>query len=116
MRLFGQMIGETLRALAVLALVFLSFGHQPVSVLPDSDTLSLASASISFCGDPVSGEDHVQGPCHACRIAGAALPPPQGGLLHLPRSAPVVESCTAGVAVTPMLPGLPEARGPPRLV
>lgn len=115
LRLVGQMIGESLRALAVLALLFLSFAHQPVSALPASDTLSLAASGLSFCGDPVSGEDHGNAPCHACRVAGAALPPPEGGLLHQPRATPAIDSCAAHLAFVAAISGLPEARGPPVL-
>ena len=69
-------IGETLRALVVLALFFLNFAHVPLSAAPADTFVPLAVASI--CGDPI-GEDRqgAHAPCHACRIgAGADLPPP----------------------------------------
>lgn len=117
LRLYGQMIGETLRALAVLALLFLSFGHQPIAVSPAADTLSLATIATSWCGGPVSDEDRGHAPCHACRIAGSALPPPEGGLLHLPQAGrQVIESRPIDCGVAALIPGLFDARGPPRLV
>lgn len=66
---------ETVRALLVLALVFLNFAHQPALALsPDHDVMSVV-ASQSSCGAPITADEgHVL--CHACRIgSGADLPP-----------------------------------------
>ena len=66
--------GEVLKALAVLALVFLSFAHQPVAVAHPDDGPRWALADLSFCGTAPDGEaGHM--PCHACRAGVADLPP-----------------------------------------
>ena len=67
--------GETMRALLVLALLFLNFAHQPAMALSTSHDLMTVVASQSFCGAPIAGDDG-HAPCHACRIgSGADLPP-----------------------------------------
>lgn len=70
--------GEMIKALAVLALVFLSFAHQPVQLSASGDGSSLLAAiDLSFCGSE-PGDDHAgHSPCHACRggIADLAAPP-----------------------------------------
>ena len=64
---------ETMRALLVLALVFLNFAHQPAIAVTSAHDVLVASQS--FCGDPVA-DDNGHAPCHACRIgSGADLPP-----------------------------------------
>ncbi len=66
---------ETMRALLVLALIFLNFAHQPAIALASSHDVMTAVASQSFCGAPMVDEDG-HAPCHACRIgSGADLPP-----------------------------------------
>lgn len=66
---------ETMRALLVLALVFLNFAHQPAIALSSSHDVMSVVASQSFCGEPIA-DDGEHAPCHACRIgAGADLPP-----------------------------------------
>ena len=74
--MIGKRTGlELLRALCVLALVFLNFGHQPVFAAPAPGDVLTALASQSFCGEPMADKSE-HAPCHACRIgAGAALPP-----------------------------------------
>jgi hypothetical protein len=106
---------ELVRAFAVLALVFLSFGHQPTgAVTYDHDVLT-AAVTASFCGDaPDDGKSHA--PCHACRIGGGAdLPPPCGGLVHLPTMAEPAFAELAAVAFVVAPPEIPDARGPPVL-
>ena len=105
---------ELVRALAVLALVFLSFGHQPAAaVAHDHDVLTVAVTS-SFCGD--SPVDTTHAPCHACRIGGGAdLPPPCEGLVHLPLAAEPAFPELAAVAYFAAPPDIPDARGPPDL-
>ena len=44
---------ELVRALAVLALVFLSYAHAPLA----STSAGPAWSALSFCGDPVDGGD-----------------------------------------------------------
>lgn len=67
-----------MRALCVLTLLFLNFGHvAPVSAgdLP----LGVSSyAAATICQEPAQDDPQTHhAPCHACRIgAGADLPPP----------------------------------------
>jgi hypothetical protein len=70
---------ELLLALGVLALVFLSFGHQPVLAGPGEAQFRFADGSVPvFCGTgPADGQDAGYDHCDACRIAsGVALPAP----------------------------------------
>jgi hypothetical protein len=110
----AELARDIASALAVLALVFLSYAHQPVSVAPHQDLLT-AAVTADFCGGvPVGEQTHA--PCHACRIGGGAdLPPPCGGLIHLPAVAEpaVVEAAVAAWVVAPS--DVPPARGPPAL-
>lgn len=105
---------ELVRALAVLALVFLSYAHQPVAASPlDHDVLTVA-VTASFCGDTPADSSHA--PCHACRVgSGADLPPPCEGLVHLPAVAEPAFPERAAVAFVVALPDIPNARGPPAL-
>jgi hypothetical protein len=78
---------EVVRALAVLAVVFLNFAHAPLtSAAPLGDVFAPVDVA-SFCGSPADDPaDHA--PCHACRIgSGADLPP-----------APPVVACAPPVA------------------
>lgn len=75
MTLARAIAGETIRALLVLALIFLNFGHgalgsDGVSGIVALDTGVLCGESTP--GTPALGDE----PCPACRIAsGIALPP-----------------------------------------
>lgn len=75
----GQMLlREFGAAFGVLALVFLSFAHQPVfAQVPTGSVIDgTFYVSVDFCGDGPAGSDQstVSG-CEACRIAGGlALP------------------------------------------
>lgn len=117
MALHRHIAAELVRAFAVLALVFLSYAHQPINAAHalDHDVLT-ASITADFCGDAAEdGKAHA--PCHACRIGGGADVPPRPceGVIHL-RS--VVEAAFAELAATPYVvapPEIPEARGPPAL-
>lgn len=66
---------EIVKALAVLALVFLSFAHQPVAVAQVDDGPQWAVADLSFCGSGPDSDDAGHAPCHACRAGVADLPP-----------------------------------------
>jgi hypothetical protein len=115
-RIATDLVRDIAKALAVLALVFLSYAHQPagVSHALEHDVLT-AAVTASFCGDaPTDGQSHA--PCHACRIGGGAdLPPPCEGLLHLPTVAEPAFAESAAVAFVVAPPDIPEARGPPAL-
>jgi hypothetical protein len=66
---------EVVRACVVLALIFLSFAHAPVTAAPAGPDTLTAALDMSYCGDtPDNPKAHA--PCHACRIGGADLPPP----------------------------------------
>jgi hypothetical protein len=68
-------LAEMLRALLVLALVFLNFAHQPAFAAPSAGDVMTVVASQSFCGTPIADDDG-PAPCHACRIGGGADLPP----------------------------------------
>lgn len=78
MAVSGRKLQEVVRALCVMALVFLNFGHVPIAAPMPAATALSAVVDAGFCGDPVDDQhqnDHA--PCHACRIGGGAdLPPP----------------------------------------
>lgn len=70
--------GEFLAALAMLAILILSFA--PVtpanSVLSSATAPELSTVSASWCGGPVQGDaDHHVTACHACRVDAVELPP-----------------------------------------
>ncbi len=73
----GRKLQEVVRALCVIALIFLNFGHMPLAAPMASATTLTAVADASFCGDPVDDRHQDHAPCHVCRIGGGAdLPPP----------------------------------------
>lgn len=76
---------EMIKALAVLALIFLSFAHQPItiSLATDGDS-GWTLADLSYCGAPPGEDGGGHLPCHACRVGGAALPPPPCAALDAP--------------------------------
>lgn len=73
-----MIVRELTVALGILALVFLSFGHQPVGLRAADGLYLLADGSVPvFCGSSPAGENgsRAGGGCDACRIvAGIALP------------------------------------------
>lgn len=76
MTLTRQIADEVLKALAVLALVFLSFAHQPTAAnAGDLLLASQAGQGLSFCGDAPDDEAG-HAPCHACRSDLGTLPQP----------------------------------------
>lgn len=78
-----MIVRELAAALGVLALVFLSFAHQPVGSSTTDGLYLLSDGSVPiFCGSGPAGENgSLGGGCDACRIAaGIALPDvPCGG-------------------------------------
>lgn len=113
----AELVRDIAKALAVLALVFLSYAHQPIDAAHALDQNVLtASITADFCGDAAEdGKAHA--PCHACRIGGGAdvPPPPCAGIIHLPR---VAEAAFAELAAVPYVvapPDSADARGPPAL-
>lgn len=104
---------EVLRAAIVLALIFLSFAHTPVTAATTGPDVLTAALDLSYCGD-LPDEPKSHAPCHACRIgAGADLPQPC--TLSLP--ATLVATVAYGampVLVRPATSIRPfDARGPP---
>lgn len=69
---------ELVKGLAVLALVFLSFGHQNQAFVVSGTSVAVAFAGASFCGEGPNGSQADPGPCHACRAGVADLPRPSG--------------------------------------
>lgn len=104
---------EGLRALAVLALAFLSFAHTPVALASSGPDTLAAALDMSYCGDlPDTPRAHA--PCHACRIGGSAdLVPPC--TIAIP--AVVLTDVAWGAMPSLSLPATPlhsfDARGPP---
>jgi hypothetical protein len=76
-----QGIAEVAKALVVLSLLFLSFGHKPVEPHYFGGAAlgiyTLADGAVpSFCGQVPDGDQGDHSPCHACRIGGGiALAP-----------------------------------------
>ncbi|HCO54316.1 MAG TPA: hypothetical protein DIT93_04770 [Pelagibacterium sp.] len=66
---------EIIKALAVLAVVFLSFAHQPIVLDVPDDGFSVSVADLSFCGGAPDEDGSGHAPCHACRAGIADLPP-----------------------------------------
>ncbi|MHB1103986.1 MAG: hypothetical protein ACYC0C_14670 [Devosia sp.] len=102
---------ELVRALCVVALVFLNFGHAPVAMGGEYATTLQAS---SFCGDPIDGPlDAKADPCQACRIgAGMVLPPaPEIAVSVATASAQYLVAPSSGW--TPGIGGRAQPRAPP---
>lgn len=106
---------ELLHALVVLALIFLSFAHTPVAAAPAGQDTLTAALDMSYCGD-TPDDPRAHAPCHACRIGGAALPPP------CDIAVPVVVVAAVAYGALPILHlpaeplGSATARGPPASV
>lgn len=104
---------ETLLAVLVLALCFLSFGHRAVAV-PDGTTLS---AAISWCGDASLPGNADHAACHACRLGqGALLPPPPCATTHFPVAEAVLYAASVPAVLASTAMFAPSARGPPLTV
>lgn len=105
---------EALRAMLVLALVFLSFAHTPVGASVAHQDVLTAAVDASWCGDAPDGDGKGHAPCHACRIgAGADLP----ARCDVSRAPETVADVAYGALPTLHLPAKPlghaTARGPP---
>ena len=114
----ATIVRDIARALVVLALVFLSYAHQPINVAHalGDDVLTVA-VTADFCGD-ASDDGKAHAPCHACRIGGGAdLPPlPCAGI-----EAPIAVASVTYFGATVRLPtvaayGSARPRAPPALV
>lgn len=100
MRHARHMMNDLARALGVLALIFLSFGHAPVVASPIGTDILTAAVDLGYCGES-SADDTQHGPCHACRVVGAALPPPPSVAIDAPTAAAPVaffRGCPTGAS------------------
>lgn len=76
-----QGIAESVKALVVLALLFLSFGHKPIEPSYTNGAAlgiyTLADGTVPiFCGQAgPAGDQGDHSPCHACRVGNVILPP-----------------------------------------
>lgn len=104
---------EVLRALCVLALIFLSFAHAPVTAAVAGPDILTAAVDLSYCGD-LPDDPRAHAPCHACRIGGGAdLPPPCGFAVPVAIVADLAYG-SMPVLVPPATSFRPfDARGPP---
>ncbi len=105
---------ELVRALCVLALLFLNFAHAPIAAQPGNSDILTAAISADFCGGMPDSDGGAHAPCHACRIGGAADLPPPVATLACPASVALV---VFGASVVRQAPGAPPrpygARAPP---
>ena len=111
----GRYVAEVLRAVAVLALVFLNFAHTP----------GLAASPAEIQWQSLCGDGHVGAPersehrlvCHACRVDGARLPPAPALAEPFCQISVAVEFTTepsVALASPDERPGAP--RGPPAAI
>jgi hypothetical protein len=114
-----QLGRDAFAAFCALALVFLSFGHQPVGAQgAGAETFIAQGLYVGVCGDPADpGDQSSNGPCHACRTGIADVPPPLcdavpafGGLVLADAWRPSLGPALV-VSRTPFAP-----RAPPALV
>lgn len=77
MTLLRQIMRDMATALAVLAIVFLTFSGHATETGDGSTTAKPAGITfVSFCGDADPSKGAAAGPCHACRSTPASLPTP----------------------------------------
>jgi len=108
---------DILRALGVLALIFLSFVHAPVPGFAGDQDVLTAAVDFSYCGDDPVGTDRAHAPCHACRVLGTALPPPPCAAIAAPVASTPAPWFGAVVSTADRLAQLAaRPRAPPALV
>ena len=119
MSLGRQSFVEGVRALVVIALLFLSFGHKPVEISVAYDHQLVAHVLDSGtvqpgCGDPADHSDHA--PCHACRVfAGLDLPPaPCSPAPAFARVLSLAYAAMPAPVEVPITISTARPRGPPR--
>lgn len=109
-------LGEGVRALVVLALVFLNFGHAPLAAAADL----VPAWAVATCGAPVADGGPAQAPvahqCDVCLLGAGFGLPPAPPVLILPRGEPRLSR----VAVAVVMPaawhyGLAQPRAPPAI-
>ena len=105
---------EGVRALLVLALIFLSFAHTPVAPASAGPDPLTAALDMSYCGD-LPGDPRAHAPCHACRIGGGAdVAPPSTVATPVVVVAEVAWGAMASLSLPAAAPHSFDARGPPR--
>jgi hypothetical protein len=104
---------ELLRALVVLALIFLSFAHTPGVAAEAGPATLTAALDMSYCGD-MPDDPRAHAPCHACRIGGGAdLPPPCAIAIPVVVLADVAYGALPALLLPAEPLGTATARGPP---
>lgn len=76
MSLLRDMTRETIKALAVLALAFLSFVPLPQNAQAFAEGDIWIAADATWCGQALQSHDREHEPCHACRPGLVPLPCP----------------------------------------
>jgi len=118
MQATGAILRDMTRALLVLALAFFNFAHAPASQHTAYDAqltayLLPSGAVVSDCGES-SDDGHRQGPCHACRIGGAAdLPSPPWATTMVGVASTISYPSRDGTIVAPSHRSSASPRAPP---
>jgi hypothetical protein len=119
LRLYGAIAGEVARALSVLALVFLSFAHQPLAGVDRTGPSEAVGVAVycgaGLAGDPFDPRSTPRRACEVCRVA-TAIDLPTLPLVVCPVLLPLgrnpVDFRVAGMSATP--PGVGgDPRAPP---
>lgn len=106
-------ITEVLRALGVLALVFLSFAQAPVAAVTTGPAAIATALDMSYCGD-LPDDPKAHAPCHACRTgSAAALPPPCDMAIPVTVVADIAYDALPSLGLLSSPPRSFDARGPP---
>lgn len=115
MATYRHIANEIVRALAVLALVFLTFAHLPGSTVAATQDTVTAAVVSSFCGD-APGDSRAHAPCHACRVGGIGLPPPPCAAILAPVDTDRIGYFSAPAAIAAVERAVSASpRGPPAL-
>lgn len=99
-------LAEIVRALAVVALVFLNFGPGLSQAAPHGHAAVEAPCSDAHIGHGTGHSDHHDFPCHACRSGDVAVLPPQDVSIDL-------DLAVADEMVFAAPPALLQGRAPP---
>lgn len=105
---------DLVRAMGVLALLFLNFAHLPPAAAAGLQPTLTASLDTSFCGD-LPADPAAHAPCHACRIGAGADLPPAPAAFDRPARTPLVTTYDAATRaiIRRVLLTAASPRGPP---
>ncbi|TNB48603.1 hypothetical protein FF124_05565 [Martelella lutilitoris] len=105
---------ELAAGLAAIACFALVFVYQPAGAALAHPAPVLTNADFSFCGGAPDDDQSAHGPCHACRLKAAILPPPPQEALpaYLPLVAKTFGGNDSPCAVRPAQSSY-HPRGPP---